>query len=81
MQICMMDYGRLSSEGRTLKLDCYGTGSFDVLSGIERYINNPNCSDIEKATIPPGTYWIVDRPAGSLVNQSCVTQQGTIATT
>jgi len=70
LQICMMDYGRLSTDGKTLKLDCYGIGSFDVLSGIERYINNPNCSDIEKAAIPPGTYWIVDRPTGSFVNQA-----------
>ncbi|WP_342325621.1 hypothetical protein AAEY27_17240 [Kosakonia sp. BYX6] len=29
-----------------------------MLSGIDKYINNPNCSDIEKAAIPPGTYWI-----------------------
>lgn len=69
MQICMMDYGRLSPDGRRLKLNCYGVGSFDVLSGIEQFINDPNCSDIEKAAIPPGTYWIVDRPAGSVVNQ------------
>ncbi|WP_416413778.1 DUF2778 domain-containing protein [Pantoea sp. App145] len=69
MQICMMDYGRLSPDGKTLKLMCYGVGSFDVLSGIEKYINNPHCSDREKAAIPPGTYWIVDRPQGSLFNQ------------
>ncbi|MDO6406465.1 hypothetical protein CTZ24_24150 (plasmid) [Pantoea phytobeneficialis] len=69
MQICMMDYGRLSPDGRTLKLMCYGVGYFDVLSGIEKYINNPDCSDHEKAAIPPGTYWIVDRPQGSLFNQ------------
>ncbi len=70
MQLCMMDYGRLSSDGKRVKLDCYGVGSFDVLSGIDRYINNPNCSDIEKAAIPPGTYWIVDRPEGSLINRA-----------
>ncbi|MDQ1211959.1 tlde1 domain-containing protein [Pantoea anthophila] len=70
MQICMMDYGRLSSDGKRLKLNCYGVGSFDILSGIERYINNPNCSDIEKAAIPPGTYWIVDRPEGSFLNRA-----------
>lgn len=70
MQICMMDYGRLSSDGKRVKLNCYGVGSFDILSGIERYINNPDCSDIEKAAIPPGTYWIVDRPEGSLLNRA-----------
>jgi hypothetical protein len=70
MQICMMDYGQLSSDGKRVKLSCYGVGSFDILSGIERYINNPDCSDIEKAAIPPGTYWIVDRPEGSLLNRA-----------
>ncbi|WP_367303071.1 DUF2778 domain-containing protein [Pantoea allii] len=69
MQICTMDYDRLSPDGKRVKLDCYGIGSFDVLSGIDRYINNPDCSDIEKAAIPPGTYWIVDRPKGSVLNQ------------
>ncbi|MGV2878883.1 DUF2778 domain-containing protein [Pantoea vagans] len=70
MQICMMDYGQLSSDGKRVKLSCYGVGSFDIFSGIERYINNPDCSDIEKAAIPPGTYWIVDRPEGSLLNRA-----------
>lgn len=65
----MMDYNRLSADGKRAKLHCYGVGTFDVLSGMEKYINNPNCSDIEKAAIPPGTYWIVDRPTGSIVNQ------------
>ncbi|GAA3606163.1 hypothetical protein GCM10023078_36570 [Gibbsiella greigii] len=69
MQICMMDYNNLSPDGRSVKLECYGVGSFDVLSGIEKYINNPECSDIEKAAIPPGTYWIVDRPEGSRFNR------------
>ncbi|KJV30452.1 hypothetical protein VI01_12330 [Pantoea sp. SM3] len=65
MQVCTMDYKKLSRDGKTLPLECYGIGTFDVLSGIERYINNPDCSDKEKAAIPPGTYWIVDRPEGS----------------
>jgi len=69
MQICRMDYSELSKDGRVVKLHCYGIGTFNVLSGIEYYINNPNCSDREKAAIPPGTYWIVDRPAGSILNQ------------
>lgn len=69
MQICMMDYSRLSADGKRVKLICYGVGSFDVLSGMDIYINNPDCSDIEKAAIPPGTYWIVDRPEGSFANQ------------
>ncbi|MEE3663223.1 DUF2778 domain-containing protein [Brenneria sp. g21c3] len=65
----MMDYNNLSHNGKVVKLNCYGVGVFDVLSGVEHYINNPNCSDIEKAAIPPGTYWIVDRPAGSRLNR------------
>lgn len=69
MQICMMDYSNLSRDNKTAYLHCYGIGTFDVLSGIERYINNPNCSDHEKAAIPPGTYWITDRPDDGIVNR------------
>ena len=69
MQICTMDYNDISKDGNILKLRCPGAGTFDVLSGIGRYINKPDCSDIEKAAIPPGTYWIVDRPKGTFANQ------------
>lgn len=69
MQICMMDYDNLSAHGKTAYLKCYGIGMYEVLSGIERYINNPDGADHEKATIPPGTYWVTDRPAGSLYNR------------
>lgn len=69
MQICMMDYGNLSADGKTAYLKCYGIGTFEVLSGIERYMNNPDCADHEKAAIPVGTYWVTDRPAGSLYNR------------
>lgn len=69
MQICMMNYGELSDDGKTTYLHCYGVGTFDVLSGIDFYINNPDCADHEKAAIPPGTYWVTDRPAGSLYNR------------
>lgn len=69
MQICMMDYGNLSADGKTAYLKCYGIGTFEVLSGIERYINNPDCADHEKVAIPVGAYWVTDRPAGSLYNR------------
>lgn len=69
MQICMMNYDELSADGKTAYLHCYGIGTFAVLSGIERYINNPDCADHEKAAIPTGTYWVTDRPAGSLYNR------------
>lgn len=61
MQIFMMDYGNLSADGKTAYLKCYGIGTFEVLSGIERYINNPDCADHEKAAIPVGG------PTGSLI--------------
>ena len=69
MQICMMDYNNLSHDGKVVMLNCYGVGRFEVFSGIEHYINNSHCSHIEKSAIPPGTYWIVDRPVGSMLNR------------
>lgn len=69
MQICMMDYGNLSADGKTAYLKCYGIGTFEVLTGVDFYINNPDCADHENAAIPPGTYWVTDRPAGSLYNR------------
>jgi len=30
MQVCTMDYKKLSRDGKTLPLECYGIGSFDV---------------------------------------------------
>ncbi len=66
MQTCMMDYSNLSADGKTARPKCYGIGTFEVLSGIERYINNSDFADHEKAAIPVGTYWVTDRPAGSL---------------
>ena len=70
MQICMMDYSNLSADGKTAYLKCYVIGTFEVLSGIDRYINNPDCADHEKTAIPVGTYWVTDRPAGSLYNRA-----------
>jgi hypothetical protein len=69
MQICMMDYGNLSADGKTAYLKCYGIGTYEVLTGVDFYINNPDCADHENAAIPPGTYWVTDRPAGSLYNR------------
>ncbi|WP_233466428.1 DUF2778 domain-containing protein [Enterobacter asburiae] len=69
MQICMMDYDNLSADGKTAYLKCYGIGTFEVLTGVDFYINNPDCADHENAAIPPGTYWVTDRPAGSLYNR------------
>ncbi|MCW7550259.1 DUF2778 domain-containing protein [Photorhabdus sp. APURE] len=69
MQICRMNYNDLSDNGRKAKFHCYGVGIFDVFSGQDPYVNKSECSYIEKSAIPPGQYWIVDRPVGSIANQ------------
>jgi hypothetical protein len=61
MQICMMDYGNLSADGKTAYLKCYGIGTFEVLTGVDFYINNPDCVDHENAAIPGDI--LGDRPA------------------
>ncbi len=69
MQICRMDYNLLTNNGAKATFHCYGLGTFDVFSGDRPYSNMPECSDIPYAALPPGQYWIVDRPVGSLGNQ------------
>ncbi|RAW74254.1 DUF2778 domain-containing protein [Photorhabdus sp. S15-56] len=69
MQICRMNYNDLSDNGRKAKFHCYGVDIFDVFSGQDPYVNKSECSYIEKSAIPPGQYWIVDRPVGSIANQ------------
>jgi hypothetical protein len=62
MQICMMDYGNLSADGKTAYLKCYGIGTFEVLTGVDFYINNPDCvgheNDYENdgSGLPTGLY-------------------------
>lgn len=42
----------------------YGIGTFPVLSGREKYINNINFSWITNySSIPIGDYWIVKMPS------------------
>ena len=69
MQICRMDYNDLSGDKQKATLHVYGIGNFDVFSGKPGYINKPECSFIDHASLPPGQYWIVDRPAGGFVNR------------
>ncbi len=69
MQICRMDYNDLSQNRQRATLHVYGIGNFDVFSGKPGYINHPECSYVENAALPPGQYWIVDRPAGGFANQ------------
>lgn len=71
MQICMMDYGNLSADGKTAYLKCYGIGTFEVLTGVNFYINNPDCADHENTAIPPGTYWAL-----SGLPAACITASG-----
>lgn len=66
----VMDYAKRDITSKRLKLNCGRLGSFDVLSGKEPYINVPECSFKSGAAIPPGKYWIVDRPQGSMGNRA-----------
>ncbi|CAI1614424.1 Protein of uncharacterised function (DUF2778) [Serratia quinivorans] len=69
MQICRMDYNDLSADRKKAKFHCYGKGTFEVFSGQAPRINMPRCSFIENAALPPGQYWIVDRPLGGIKNR------------
>jgi len=66
----VMDYAKRDVESKRLKLDCGRLGFFDVLSGEAPYTNVPECSFKTGAAIPPGKYWIVDRPEGSRGNRA-----------
>lgn len=66
---CEMDYNKVSADGKSVKLLCYGVGTFDVFSGVNPTTNIAECAHKEKAALPPGTYWIVPRPVGSFANR------------
>ncbi|EOD2801987.1 TPA: DUF2778 domain-containing protein [Klebsiella aerogenes] len=66
---CEMDYSQVSADGKTVKLTCYGVGTFDVFSGVNPTTNIAECAFKDKAALPPGTYWIVPRPVGSFANR------------
>ncbi len=66
MIIMRMDYDNAALMSGRARLRVYGVGDFEVFSGRERYINNPDCSDIpDRGAIPPGQYYIVDHPPAS----------------
>ena len=69
MQICRMDYNDVSADRRVLKFHVYGVGVFPVFSGKPSMINRPECSFKDAAALPPGQYWIVERPQGSMRNR------------
>lgn len=66
---CEMDYNKVSADGKTVKLLCYGVGTFDVFSGIEPTTNLAECATKKNAALPAGIYWIVPRPVGSFANR------------
>ena len=46
-------------------LDFYGLGRFPAFSGMKSFRNQPGCTYLrDDGAIPPGRYWIVDRPVG-----------------
>lgn len=48
-------------------LDFSGVGRFPAFSGMERFRNQPGCTYlVDKGAIPPGRYWVVDRPVGGV---------------
>lgn len=61
---CRVDFNYLYDEGRIARLDVGGVGSFPVFSGLGNLANKPESSYMTNATVPPGSYWIVDRPEG-----------------
>lgn len=51
------------------QLMVYGVGSYPVLSGRDKFINNASCAFVsDYGSIPVGEYWIVDKPASGLRN-------------
>lgn len=74
MIYCRLDLNNLYDHGRIARLQVSGVGQFPVFTGNGAYINHPECSMLPNAAIPPGDYWIVDRPKGGI--KSDLTQMG-----
>lgn len=70
MLYCRVDFNHLYDEGRVAKLEVGGVGAFPVFSGLGVLANKPECSYLTNATVPPGSYWIVDRPTGGLLSRA-----------
>jgi hypothetical protein len=52
------------------ELIIFGLGSFQAFSGQGAYRNHGGCAAIPNVgPIPPGTYWIVDRPQGGQLSK------------
>lgn len=63
---CKVDFNRLYQGGSVAKLYCAGVGIFPVFSGLAPLTNRMGCADLKNGPIPPGKYWIVDRPKGGI---------------
>lgn len=61
MLICRFE---INNSKKSAKLICPGIGTFDAFTGMDPYTNRFECAHITYAPIPPGSYWIVDRPVG-----------------
>jgi len=61
---CNVDFNNLYDEGRVARIDVGGVGSFPLFSGLGELANKSECSYLANAAVPPGSYWIVDRPSG-----------------
>lgn len=66
---CVLNYN-VHTPTQRLQLECHGVGSYDVQTGLLPHVNDPNCSFLADSAIPVGQYWIIDRPAGSLLNRA-----------
>lgn len=52
------------------ELVIFGLGSFQAFSGKDPYRNRGGCSAIPNSgPIPPGKYWILDRPGGGALSK------------
>ncbi|WP_109740658.1 DUF2778 domain-containing protein [Citrobacter sp. Y3] len=65
MIYCTLNLREISQDN-TLKLRCAGSGVYDVFSGLGHLKNNPDAYMEKNGPIPPGKYWIVDRPTGGI---------------
>lgn len=66
MLTCNLD---LSKTCKYAVLRCPGVGEFKVFSGDKAFRNKIECSHIPNSTIPPGSYWVADRPQGGILSK------------
>ncbi|GLR08110.1 hypothetical protein COO59_07570 [Mixta theicola] len=64
-------YGKfVINEAQFAPLIMYGVGTFMAFSGDQNCRNQSSCISVpDKGPLPPGKYWIVDRPRGGKLGQ------------